>query len=388
MKSPVKLFIALVTVVLVFSGFQCASTEITSAKLYIQQKNLVKAEEVLKKEVEKNPKSDEGNYLLGYIYGEQEQIDKMIESFNNSLAISKKFSKEINGQKKYHWGNYFNRGVAFFNKASNAGAPDSANMYFEKAASAFSTAARVEPDSADTYKNLAFVYLNLQRYDDAISPFEKLIELKKAVEAYRYLGEIYYTKGSNLKDSYERSKKVSDSTEAMMNFEKAIKVLTEGKKIYQDDSELLVSLSNSYIASNKLDIAKSTFEEGVNRDPNNKAYRYNYGVVLLGSNNFEAAETQFKKALELDPNYINATYNMAVTYIKWGAVIQKKAEDEGKDSPEAKAKYNQSVPYFEAYLKAKQDDAAVWELAGKVYSILGRIEDAKAAFATADKLRK
>ncbi len=228
----------------------------------------------------------------------------------------------------------------------------------------------------------------MQKYDEAIPAFERLIELRKAVEAYRYLGEIYYTKGSNLKDAYERSKKVSDSTDAMANFEKAIKVLTEGKKIYTDDSEILVTLSNAYIASNKLDIAKTTFEEGVNKDPNNKAYRYNYGVVLLGSNEFEGAETQFKKALELDPNYINATYNMAVTYIKWGAVMQKKAEDEGKESPEAKAKYQASIPYIETYLSSKSDDAAVWELAGKVYSILGRIDDAKKAFDKADKLRK
>ena len=45
-------------IALVFSGFQCSSTELTSAKLYIQQKNYEKAIDALQKEVQKNPKSD------------------------------------------------------------------------------------------------------------------------------------------------------------------------------------------------------------------------------------------------------------------------------------------------------------------------------------------
>ena len=42
--------------VMIFSGYQCSSTELTSAKLYIQQKNLDKALDALEKEVAKNPK--------------------------------------------------------------------------------------------------------------------------------------------------------------------------------------------------------------------------------------------------------------------------------------------------------------------------------------------
>ena len=38
---------------MILSGFQCSSTELTSARLYIQQKNFDKAIEVLKKDVEK-----------------------------------------------------------------------------------------------------------------------------------------------------------------------------------------------------------------------------------------------------------------------------------------------------------------------------------------------
>ena len=54
-----KIFIMLIILAgLAVTGFECASTELTSAKVYIQQKNYSKAIESLQKEVAKNPLSD------------------------------------------------------------------------------------------------------------------------------------------------------------------------------------------------------------------------------------------------------------------------------------------------------------------------------------------
>ena len=64
MKQSKLFVIAFLMLSMLFVGYQCGSTEITSAKLYIQQKNYDKAIEVLQKEITKNPKSDEGYYLL------------------------------------------------------------------------------------------------------------------------------------------------------------------------------------------------------------------------------------------------------------------------------------------------------------------------------------
>ncbi|RMD49728.1 MAG: hypothetical protein D6830_04320, partial [Ignavibacteria bacterium] len=103
-----------------FLAFQCQSTEMTSAKLYIQQKNYPKAKESLLKEVKKNPKSDEGYYLLGWLYGEEGNYAEMLKAFDNSLSISKKFEKQIEETKRYHWAQNFNKGVGFFNKGAKA----------------------------------------------------------------------------------------------------------------------------------------------------------------------------------------------------------------------------------------------------------------------------
>lgn len=383
-----KLYVAaFILIGLFFTGFQCSSTEITSAKLYIQQKNYDKALEALQKEVEKNPASDEGYHLLGYVYGEKEMYAEMIDSYNKSLGISKKFESQINDSKKYFWANLFNKGVGLYQRGVGTTDPDSSKMYLEKAIYNFKYAVQLEPDSADTYKNLAFVYLSAQREKEAIEPLQKLIDLEKSEDGYRYLGEIYYTEGLNLKNEYDVSKNPEDSIKAQEYFNKTITLLEEGKNLYPANTDILVVLSNSYIAANKIETAIDAFKSGVEQDPENKYYRYNYGVLLLGKNDFEGAEQQFQKAIQIDPEYQNAVYNLAVTYVKWGTDINKKNEAEGKMGDEFKEKYRQALPHLEKVVQMQNDDAGMWELLGRVYSVLGMQEDANNAFKKADEIR-
>lgn len=388
MKRILFPIIVVFSVMMVFTGFQCASTEITSAKLYINQKNWDKAINVLSKEIEKNPKSDEGYYLMGLVYSEKEDVDNTIKAFDNSLSISKKFEKEINTQKKVQWANYFNKAVSFFNRAMQATDVDTQKIQYERSIFAFNQAIKLEPDSADTYKNLSFVYLNQQKLDDAIVPLKKLISLEPSLEGYRYLGEIYFNQGNVKLSKYEESKNAADSLAAMDLFNKSIEVLEKGRVHFPNDSEILLYLSNAYIAANKIDVAINAFKAGVEQEPENQYYRYNYGVLLLGGNSFAEASEQFEKALQIDPSYINAHYNLAVTYVKWGATLSKAAEEKGEENPEVKVKYGLALPHLETYLQKKDDDPAIWELTGRVYSILGRLEDGVKAFEKADSLRK
>jgi tetratricopeptide (TPR) repeat protein len=107
-----KLIIAgIILLGLMFAGFECSSSSLTGARLYISQKKYDKAYEVLKKEVNTNPASDEGWYLLGYVYGERGQMDSMVVAFDKSLAISKNYQKDIDDYKKFEWANEFIKGI-------------------------------------------------------------------------------------------------------------------------------------------------------------------------------------------------------------------------------------------------------------------------------------
>ncbi|HSR18785.1 MAG TPA: tetratricopeptide repeat protein, partial [Ignavibacteriaceae bacterium] len=187
--QPKKLLITLLLGLgIIYSGFQCSSSELTSAKLYIQQKNYDKALESLKKEVEKNPQSDEGYYLLGVVHGELGQYKEMNDALNNSVAISDKYKEDASTLKIYHWSNLINsKGVVFFKKGINTTDQDSSKIYFDKSIEAFENAIMLEPDSAITYDYLSRVYMNVKRYDDAIKPLETLIEKDHPLDAYKFL---------------------------------------------------------------------------------------------------------------------------------------------------------------------------------------------------------
>lgn len=376
---------------LAFVGFQCSSTEMTSAKLYIQQKNWDKALDALEKSVAKNPKDAEAYYYLGVVYGEKGQYDKVKESFDKSLAISNEFKTQIDDSKKYYWANLFNSGVSYYQRGSNLASTnaDSSKVLFDKSANMFEYATQLEPDSADTYKNLSFVYMASGDNEKAIQPLQKIIDLQHSEDGYKFLGTIYYNQGITLKDKYISSKDPQDSLKAQEDFNKAIQVLEDGRKYYPSNSDILLTLSNSYINAGKVGVAIDAFKAGVEKDPQNKYYRYNYGVLLLGKDDFAGAAEQFQKAIEIDSMYQNAIYNLAVTYVKWGTAVNKEAEDKGQtDNSGYKEKYQAALPYLEKSVQLEPKNATIWELLGKVYTVLGMQNDAQNAFNKADALRK
>ena len=387
MKNSKLIVLGMLMMGLMFLGFQCASTELTSAKLYIQQKNWDKAIETLNTEVTKNPQSDEGYFLLGTVYSEQDNIDKMMESFDKSLAISNKFQKNIEEYKAFQWANNFNRGVSLFQRGNKSADADSSKMYFDMAIDAYNNAIMLEPDSGETYRNLAFVLLTTGKTEESISPLKKLVELEQAEEGYQYLGEVYYTLGLNKMSDFKMGKSAQDSIKAMEYYNNSIAILEEGTAKYPENADMIGTKFSAYIGANKMEDALSSAEDLVEKDPTNKFNRYNYGVVLLNTDKFPEAETQLLEAIKLDPEYDNAIYNLGVTYVKWGTAMNKEAEQKGVMSDDYKKKYEAALPYLEKVVEKDQTNVAIWELLGKVYSVLGMNDDANNAFKKADELR-
>jgi len=386
MKKALSILVVL-SMVLGLSAFQCSSTELTSAKLYVQQKNYDKAKDALEKEVAKNPKSDEGFYLLGYVNGEEGNLVAMVENFDKSLAISNKFEKNIDDYKKFQWQDNFNKGVGLFNRGTKVTSKDSSRMFFDKSVERFKNCTIVEPDSAGAYQNMVYSLINAGRDSELEEPLVKIIELTKSPSAYIDLSKVYNNKAIILMNSFKDNKNVDDSVKAMAMYDKEIALLEEAQKLYPEDSKILAQLSNAYVDANKMDVAMETFKKGIASDPMNEVYRYNYGVLLLGADQYEDAIEQFDKAIEIKEDYVSAYYNLGVTYLKWGADLQEKAIEEDSGDMTYKEKFQMAVAPLERYLQDNPEDAKIWNFLGKVYANLGETEKSKEAFDKADLYR-
>ena len=68
--------------------------------------------------------------------------------------------------------------------------------------------------------------------------------------------------------------------------------------------------------------------------------------------------------------------------------MNKEAEAKGQISEDYKQKYQKALPYMEKVVEKDPKNAQMWELLGKIYSVLGMTDDANNAFKKADELRK
>lgn len=196
MKRLIPLgILATALIFIITTGFQCSSAELTSARLYIQRKDYQKAAEQLEKEVAKNPKSEEGYFLLGEVRSELKEYKEMKDAFDKALAISPTHQKEIQSYELSTWGHLFNQGVDAINNASDS-------TGYDRAITIFSTAIYVLPESTFTYRNLGLAYYRANRMNDAVTSFE--IAFTKAHDdfACRMLGKIYIDSASILKSRF------------------------------------------------------------------------------------------------------------------------------------------------------------------------------------------
>ncbi len=189
--------VAVVLATIVTTGFECASSEMTSAKLYIQRKEYDNAKTQLLKEVAKNPKNEEAYYLLGkeiqYLQGDYRG---MKASFDSALAIAPTHKKEIQLLTLSAWGKLYNQGVDEINRAIDTSA------YLEKAIATFSTAVAVLPESLLTRRTLGLAYLRNDDMPNATAQFTIAFEQGKDTLSAKLLGRIYLDSGNVLKAKF------------------------------------------------------------------------------------------------------------------------------------------------------------------------------------------
>lgn len=363
---------------LAFSGYQCSSAEMSSAKLYIQQKNWDKAVESLDKEIAKNPKSDEGYYLLGLVKKEKEDVNGMIANFKKSLEISPKFKNEINALMQATWAESFNAGVNNYNKAAQSKSKDTTAMFLDKALEKFNTAITLEPDSIEAYKIVSMIYLNKGETEKAIPVLQTIIDKQGSNFAYAQLAEIYVKKGEAKSTTYKANKNVADSVAAHDNFLTALDIAKKGLNKHPGDQTLLATLASVYGYLNQAEEGAALFESEVKKDPKNKLSRLYYGIFLTNIQNYTASVVEFAEVIKIDPNFFEAYYYEAFAYYNWGLTILKKADQMKEDGrPQANPKFELCVENAKKFVEKAPKEKRGYDLLFKAYSRLSKTKEAE-----------
>ena len=238
-------------------------------------------------------------------------------------------------------------GSNLYNQAfSEKNNSSSKQLYYTEAKKYFTIAAESAPSDYLAYDLLGQVQLSLNDTIQALSNFEKSVDLfsknlpKKpnqfiAYSYYRIAIIEYYsnedvdkalgiiTNGTKvLNREYERYLKIKDSytdSEAKQFDQGYISALENLKRF-----ELNVYLNEP----DKLDDALKKFEQATKDEPKNYSVHVAFAQLLEKTNNFLTAITIYEKAIQIDPKKQHAWFNLGALYMNLGSESLKKANDQ------------------------------------------------------------
>lgn len=156
------------------------------------------------------------------------------------------------------------------------------------------------PNDVDTVfiYNAALAAYNAKNYDKAIKYFN---------EAAKY----GYGAGTTIF-------RIAATYELKGDTASALKALQDGFQKYPKDIQIVESMINIYLNTNKTDDAMSYLDLAIKQNPTNSSYYSVMGSLLDKMGKKDEAIKSYEKAVELDPNNFIAYYNLGAFYYNEG----------------------------------------------------------------------
>ena len=183
-------------------------------------------------------------------------------------------------------------------------------------------------DDVMLYTKLGGLYSNTEQYSEAITAYQKAIELRPT-DAFIYvsLGSIYQITNNNEKalESYQRAMELCP--EYKYNYINIANVLLNEKKydesseyynkfleLYPDNDEAKANLAESYFMSDKPDKACEIFKIMYEKNPQGFKEYSKYGTALYKMKEYGSAIPILEKAIEQDSNSVKTMAQLALCY--------------------------------------------------------------------------
>jgi len=169
---------------------------------------------------------------------------------------------------------------------------------FALAESYLKDASRLAPTSSEVWGELARVYLQESKFEEAVSAYNRAASLNPENK------ENYYGLGL----TYLRLKK---DALARAQYEKIIKRFPEEKEAY-------LLLADLYTSTGNRSAALNTYRKILKFLPDNPLILYNYAVLLAQQKDYRTARDYLVKSVGLAPNFIPAGALLAKIYWETG----------------------------------------------------------------------
>ena len=283
----------------------CASEELTSARLYIQQENWEKAEEFLIKALDVEPDNPEIPYLLGkMIYAKKKDWGKMNEMFDLALGIDEDkvilegatVGEYVDQARSQFWIDKFNTGVNKFNKFRKSSG-DERKTALDNAILSFKEAIHINPGEPQTYPILATCFYESGNND---------------------LAKDYASKGAVLAASnFDANFTAGQIFSSLEDKEGAISYFIKAVEIDPTSGSAIRYLAQAYYDLGQKEKSIETYQSAIKNETDLKVkadLHFNLGVLFMQVNRFTDAEDNFMMAYDMNPDDVEALVGMAQTF--------------------------------------------------------------------------
>lgn len=243
------------------------------------------------------------------------------------------------------------------------------NQYWQDPISFYKQTLKYVPDSARLYFNLASLYKDKGRLEEAVVNYRKAAEFSrdKVIEynAYNKLGDVYWNIGK--------------SEEAIAAYKKAIGINPGYISGYNN-------LGIIYAMMDKKQEAVALFKKSLEIDNHSIEAFTNLGSIYAAMGKDEESASAYKKVLEFNPGYMFVINNLVNLYIKSGNLQDLIADYEKKikDAPNNFGAYytlgniyalvnkkGEAVSYFKKAIELNPGNYDVYNSLGLFYQKIG-----------------
>lgn len=164
---------------------------------------------------------------------------------------------------------------------------------------------------------------------------------------------------------------------------KALSYLEKGRMAMPDNSDLLTSEINIYLAQGKIAILKDKINKAIELNPKNEALHVVLANIYNSNKEQDKAIESYKKALAINPKFEAANYNLGVLYFNRGKewmdkvnALTLKEEAKSKEyEANAKIEFKSATEYLEKSYEA-DPDAKTKQILFQLFTRLGETEKA------------
>ena len=326
-------------VLVAVAGLGCQSSTMTAAKLYIKQEQPQEAKKQLALVLQTEPENCEAHLLMGKLLGEEGRYGEMVDHLAHAES-NPKFQAESEQTRRYFWTREYNTGVAH----AQGEAPN-----YVMARHSFHNATLIDESALDAWRNLAYVYYQIDSTDAAIATYQKVASADPEDEsAFFSLGSLYLGDG---------------------DLDEAIGALSQVVKINPENLNGLTNLAIAQAQAEDYEGAEANYRKVIELNPDDFKPYFNLGNLYWQQEKYTAAKRAYEQALQLKPDDGDALYNLAMVHLA--------TED-----------MDGALPLLEQLAEQMPDNALVWMHLGTIYAHKDLVEESEAAFARAEELEE